>query len=270
VLSDESKKVTGRDDRIVVALGEYDTGWHKPEDSLARAKQLATAARAERARLLVLPEMCATGFTMDVENFSEPMEGKIVRSLSTLARSESIWIIGGVATRDGDQHFNSAIAFGPDGSIAANYHKQKLFGYAGENNVYSGGTEGCVFEMDGVSVALFVCFDLRFPELFREVAPRADVFVVIANWPSARQKHWEILAHARAIENQSYIVAVNRTGKGGGLDYSGGSFILDPWGDRCDRATESGIRIGEVAAGKVEEVRRTFPVRGSERATSSI
>ena len=257
-------------DKFSVALGEYDTGWHDPARSLREVKKLAGKARDAGARLLVLPEMCTTGFTMDAPNRAEPIDGESVRRLGDIARDHSIWLIAGVATRSDGVNLNSAIALAPSGDTFAVYHKQKLFGYASEDTVYSTGTGPCVFALDGVSVALFVVFDLRFPELFREVAREADVMVVIANWPTTRQKHWEILTQARAIENQCYLVAVNRTGRGGGLDYAGGSVILDPWGNRCDREIEGGISIGEVGKQRVAEVRKNFPIGNSpSRAVST-
>jgi predicted amidohydrolase len=163
--------------------------------------------------------------------------------------------------RRNGKYLNSALAFEPDGSLAATYDKQRLFGYAKETTVYSAGEKPCVIEVGGLSVGLFVCFDLRFPELFREVAAEVDACVIIANWPSARQQHWEILTQARAIENQCYVVAVNRVGVGDGLEYSGGSVILDPWGVRCDAPVPgSSLRIGELSRTMVLKVRESFPL----------
>jgi omega-amidase len=216
-------------DRLTVALGQYDTGWHDPMQSLARARGIAQQARAAGADLLVLPEMCASGFTMDVENFAEPPDGPSVRAFSALAADHHLWLIAGLSISRNGRYVNSALAFAPDGSLAASYDKRCLFGYAGETGVYTAGTSSCVIQLGGLSVALFVCFDLRFPELFREVGPEVDACVIIANWPSARQRHWEVLTQARAIENQCYVVAVNRIGDGDGIKYTGGSMILNPW-----------------------------------------
>ena len=247
--------------RLTVALGQYDTGWHDPVKSLARAREIAQQARAAGADLLVLPEMCASGFTMDVENFAEPPDGPSVHALSALAADHHLWLIAGLSISRNGEYVNSALAFAPDGSLVATYDKQRLFEYAGETGVYSAGTSSCVIQVGGLSVALFVCFDLRFPELFREVAPEVDACVIIANWPSSRQRHWEVLTQARAIENQCYVVAVNRIGVGDGLEYSGGSLILDPWGTRCDTpAPGSSLRIGELSRSTVSGVRKTFPL----------
>jgi omega-amidase len=227
---------------------------------------VAQQARAAGADLLVLPEMCASGFTMHPDNFAEPPDGPSSRALSALAKSHDLWIIGGLSMRRDGRYLNSALAFAPDGSLVATYDKQRLFGYAKETTVYSAGTDPCVIQIGGLSMGLFVCFDLRFPELFRAVAPEVDACVIIANWPSARQRHWEILTQARAIENQCYVVAVNRIGEGDGLDYKGGSVIFDAWGERCDTpARNSSLRIGELSRSMVSSVREKFPLIEDKR-----
>jgi omega-amidase len=247
---------------IVVALGEYDTGWHDPARSLKRAGDVARRAKAAGADLVALPEMCITGFTMEAESFAEPEDGPSIRALAKIAEDQKLWIIGGASIRKPDDRYvNSALVFSPDGSVVTSYEKQRLFGYAGETDVYSAGESQCVVEIGGVSIAVFICFDLRFPELFREVGRDVDAFVLIANWPNARQQHWEVLTRARAIENQCYMIAVNRIGSGGGLDYAGGSVIFDPWGERCDHPASSGaLRVGEISKSAVERARKAFPL----------
>ena len=248
-------------DRITIALGEYDTGWQNPLQSLSKASELARRARFAGADLLVLPEMCTTGFTMDAENFAEESNGDSVHSLSAMAADNELWVIAGLSMRREGHYFNTAIAFAPDGSHVATYDKQRLFGYAKEPEIYSPGLRPCVMQIGGLCVALFVCFDLRFPELFRAVAPDVHAFILIANWPSARQRHWEVLAQARAIENQCYMIAVNRIGEGGGLKYTGGSVILDPLGERIDRPShDSSLQMAEVSSTVVAKVRRDFPL----------
>src|SRR3954466_3720779 len=124
-------------DNLTVALGEYDTGWHDPARSLTSARLLARDAAKAGADLLVLPEMCVSGFTMDAEAFAEPPDGRSVEALSRLAAEEKLWIIAGLSMRRGDRFFNSALAFAPDGSLSGAYDKQRLFGFAEETSVYS-------------------------------------------------------------------------------------------------------------------------------------
>ncbi len=248
-----------------VALGEYDIGWQDPPTSLARAREIVDACAAAGADLVVLPEMCTTGFTMDSATYAEPLSGRSVTELREMARRAQVNLLAGVATAtelsDQRAHFNSAILFGRDGELLAEYRKQRLFNHAGEHGSYSCGSSAVVVTIDSVRVAPFICFDLRFPELFRPVAPEVDAIVLIANWPTSRRAHWDVLTRARAIENQCYVIAVNRTGDGGGLAYDGGSAAYDPWGaplaeQRFDRDRRG---IVEIDPAEVTRVRSQFP-----------
>jgi len=261
-LSNSDNRATEKSDALTFALGEYDIGWQDATRSLERARELARQAKSAGADVLVLPEMCVTGFTMEADSYAESSEGPSVKALSTLARDEKLWLIAGVSMRKAEgRYVNSALVFAPDGRLAASYDKQRLFGYAKETEVYSPGDEACVVDVAGLRVGVFICFDLRFPELFREVGRDVDAFVLIANWPVDRQRHWEVLTQARAIENQCYMIAVNRTGEGGGLEYAGGSAIFDPWGERCDHpAANSPLRVGSVSKSAAERARKAFPL----------
>jgi omega-amidase len=247
-----------------VALGEYDTGWHDPATSLARAERVVRDATAAGAALVVLPEMCTTGFTMDAATYAEPLEGASVRELRRVAREAGVSLVAGVALREciapgkGERAVNAALVIGKDGAVHALYRKQRVFAYAGEDETYAAGTEPVIVSVDGVRIAPFVCYDLRFPELFRRVAAGVDAIVVIANWPAVRRTHWDTLIRARAIENQCYVVAVNRTGEGGGLSYDGGSAAFDPWGDPMITSS-SDLRCVELDPRRVRAVREQYP-----------
>ena len=206
--------------------------------------------------------MFATGFTMDAQGFAEAEQGPIARAVRDTAASERIWILAGISARKNDGRFvNSARLFSPEGASKASYEKQRLFTYASEDQIYSAGDAPCIIEINGVKAAVLICFDLRFPELFRRVSREVDAFFLIANWPATRQTHWDVLTRARAIENQCYIVAVNRTGEGDGLQYAGGSVGYDPLGDRCDAAVDSSaLRIASVSPRRVKEIRQSFPI----------
>jgi omega-amidase len=261
-----------------VALGEYDTGWHDPETSLDRVARLTERAATAGADLVVLPEMCATGFTMEAERYAESLGGPSAVRLSEMARHHRVHLLAGLATRgegegEGDPVcYNSALLLAPDGARVGEYRKQRLYAHAGEDRHYRSGTGPRVFEVGGVRIAPFICYDLRFPELFREVGPKVDALVVIANWPVARRAHWDVLVRARAIENQCYVVAVNRTGRGGGLEYDGGSAAYDPMGRRLD-GTEGGLAgrpadglpVVEIDPAEVGRVRSELPFTEDRR-----
>ena len=246
-----------------VALGEYDLGWEEPEVSLARAGALLRGAAAAGARLVVLPEMALTGFTMSPDRHAEPLEGPAVRKLAALAREAGVEIVASIArtTNDasGGVHHNSAIHVDAAGEVRLVYDKQKLFAYGGEDAVYSAGARApAIVTIAGVRVAAFICYDLRFPELFRAVADDVDLVLVVANWPAARRAHWDTLLRARAIENQCWVIGVNRTGTGGTIAYDGGSAAWDPWGERADVEVD-GARVVDVSAERVREVREKYP-----------
>lgn len=244
-----------------VALGEYDTGWHDPARSLERAGTVVRAAASAGAGLVVLPEMCTTGFTMDAAQ-AEPIDGPSVRGLSRLAVEARTNVLAGVAIREheggADRAVNMALLLAPDGQCRATYRKQRVFAYAGEDAVYTPGREAVVTTLQGVRIAPFICYDLRFPELFRAVARDVDLMIVLANWPASRRTHWDSLIRARAIENQCYLVAVNRIGEGGGITYDGGSAAFDPWGTPLE-ASGGGVHCVDVDPARVRAVREEFP-----------
>ncbi|MDB4882138.1 MAG: Aliphatic amidase AmiE [Gemmatimonadetes bacterium] len=248
-----------------VVLGEYDTGWHDPATSLERASALVRGAAKRGAHLVALPEMCLSGFTMAPREHAVPLDSPHVRALGALARECDVHVLAGVAAREtvqGSEVFhNTALLFGPTGELEASYRKQKLFAYANEHGSYEPGDGPATAMVHGVRVSLFICYDLRFPELFRAVAREVDAMVVIANWPAARRAHWDVLLRARAIENQCYVVGVNRVGDGGGLSYDGGSAAYDPWGERLAPTESIGGAPGYVvlSAERVAEIRGRFP-----------
>lgn len=255
-----------------VALGEYDTGWHDPEASLRRAHDVIAGAARLRARLVVLPEMCSTGFTMEGTRWAEPLSTDQGASgaLAAAAREHRVWVLAGLAVREEtpSRLVNAAVLFDPAGSVAAIYRKQRLFNYAGEHEVYAAGDGPVVVNIEGARVGLFICFDLRFPELFRAVAPEVDAILVVANWPERRRAHWEVLTRARAIENQCYVVAVNRTGIGDGVEYDGGSVAYDPWGEPV--GIGGGVnapRVVDIDPTRVKLVRTRYPFLRELEAT---
>ena len=248
-----------------IALGEYDTGWHTPDASLASADSLVRDAVGCGARVVVLPEMAPSGFTMEAEQAAS-LDSPAVRALQEMARRYGTWLIAGVALRetaakqpDGGCVVNAALAIDPSGGIIAVHRKQRLFAFAGEHEVYTAGQQGTVVTIDGVRVGLFICYELRFPEVFAAVASQCDCMVVIANWPAARRPHWDVLLRARAIENQCAVLGVNRIGEGGGIIYDGGSAAYDAWGDPLRSEAGCGVPVVLVDAGDVAGVRERYP-----------
>jgi omega-amidase len=211
--------------------------------------------------------MCTTGFTMHAEEWAEPLDGPSARRLAAMAAVDKVWVLAGLAVRatargaDPPVMHNVAALFDPMGRLAATYVKQRVFTFAGEHESYVPGDAPVVVDIEGVRLSPFICFDLRFPELFRAVAAQVDAIVVIANWPAERRAHWDVLVRARAIENQCFLIAVNRTGDGGGVHYDGGSVAYGPWGEPLPGVsrTQDGPAIVSIDVERVQEIRARYP-----------
>ena len=194
-----------------IVVCQLDIAWEDKAESHRRAAALLEQARPPKGALVVLPEMFSTGFSMNVDATAEGNERPSERFLTDTARRLEACALGGVVTRErpGVLGLNQAVAFGPDGSELARYAKIHPFSFAGEDRRFARGRDVVTFAWGGFTVAPFVCYDLRFPEVFRVAALRgATVLVVIANWPAPREAHWLALLAARAIKNHAYVVGV--------------------------------------------------------------
>lgn len=176
--------------------------------------------------LIVLPEMFSTGFTMDAESQAEPVDGPSTDWLRIQASDRQTAICGSLIIKDGEHYYNRFILMRPDGTHEQ-YDKRHLFRLADEHQHYSAGEKQAVFELNGWRVCPMICYDLRFPVWSRN-RDAYDLLIYVANWPGRRHLAWETLIRARAIENQAYVAAVNRSGTDGNdLPYLGGSAIID-------------------------------------------
>jgi len=251
----------------VVAV-QPDIAWEDKAANFERVEQQLAAAKIEPGALVALPEMFATGFSMNVSATAEPADGPTHQFLAGLARQYQVTVVGGVVTRGADgRGLNQAVAFDPTGELLARYSKIHPFSFAGETKHFAGGSEIATFTWQGLKVAPFVCYDLRFPEIFRHAVRRgAELLVVIANWPEARESHWQALLRARAIENQCYLVGVNRVGSDPLVRYAGHSLILDPRGEPLAIAgSEPEVLSAQVERNPLVEYRQKFPALNDVR-----
>ena len=250
-----------------VAGLQHDIVWEDRDANFARLAPMIAAAGAEGAQLVVLTEMYSTGFSMAVERVAELRDGPSSRFLAEQAREHDIWICGSLPERptELERPFNQLVLAGPDGSMHR-YAKIHPFGYGAEPDHYAAGDAFLTVDVAGVRCSFFVCYDLRFADEFWPLAPRTDCYVVVANWPRQRRAHWSALLRARAIENQSYVVGVNRVGIGDGLTYVGDSAILDPLGEPVATAGDGEVVIsGEVDPARVAAVRERYPFLADRR-----
>jgi predicted amidohydrolase len=247
---------------VKVAGIQHDIVWEDRDANFARLAPMIANAASAGARLVVLTEMFSTGFSMDVDRVAELRDGPTSSFLGTQAREHGVWVCGSLPERAAPhtRPFNQLVLASPDGS-AYRYAKIHPFGYGAEPEHYAAGDSFLTVEIEGVRCSFFVCYDLRFADEFWPLAPSTDCYVVVANWPRQRRAHWSALLRARAIENQAYVVGVNRVGTGDGLTYVGDSVILDPLGEPVDAATASGecTIAGDVDAERVATVRTKYP-----------
>jgi predicted amidohydrolase len=246
---------------VIVAGIQHDIVWEKPQENFVQLAPLIERAAAEGARLVVLSETFSTGFSMKTDQTAEPVDGPSVQFLVDQARLHKVWLCASVPERvEGAKHpFNQLVVAGPDGSTAR-YAKIHPFTYGREHDHYSAGSEFLTVEIEGTRCSFFVCYDLRFADEFWALAEQTDCYVLPANWPASRREHWMTLLRARAIENQAYVVGVNRVGDGGKLHYSGDSMIVDPFGEVIAQAGDGEtIVVADVDPDRVRSVRAEYP-----------
>ena len=237
--------------------------WESPQENQARTRQLLTEARVPPGGLIVLPEMFLTGFSLRTELTAQPEGSPQEQFLADLARQFQCAVLGGLVVTDptGGLPQNQALAFAPDGRPLARYTKQQPFSLGGETAVHAPGHRSVLFEHAGHRIAPLICYDLRFPELARTAAlAGADTLVFIASWPIARVEHWLTLLRARAIENQAWVIGVNRCGRDPHFTYPGRSIIVDPHGTViADASAREQVLTADCPLSLVTDWRQAFP-----------
>lgn len=221
-----------------IHLCQTDIHWESPSKNFASVAELFESVSLEAGDLIVLPEMYATGFSMNTGATAEPADGPGFQFLRKLATDTGCAVLGGLTTISesdaspvSSRPRNQAVFLTPEGQEVSRYDKTYPFSLGGEDQVFEAGNGMEVFEWGGIRWASAICYDLRFPELFRSAVDLgAECFLVIANWPEKRVDHWTTLIKARAIENQAICVGVNRTGSDPFHQYCGHSLACDPLG----------------------------------------
>ena len=195
-------------------------------------RELLSKETIPEGSLIILPEMFASGFSMNVDRVRENDPSEAEAFLANLAVQYQSCVLGGMVFKhESGKGLNNLSVFGADGEKMGSYQKNHCFSYSGETDHYMSGENIFIFEWQGFRVCPTICYDLRFPELYRRgVTAGANLFPIIASWPSARVEHWDALLKARAIENQSIVVGVNRVGSDPKFQYSGHSQVIDHQG----------------------------------------
>ena len=218
-----------------VAVGQISCSLGDPEANLSKVREFSRTAREAGAGLIVFPEMTDTGYSMPViMKHASHWKTGFVADLQEIARQLSIAIVCGVSERDGSAIYNSQVLVNENGDIVAKYRKAHLYAVApvGEQTCFAAGDAFASFALGDLRFGFNICYDLRFPEMFRKLVCEQNVgaFLLSSAWPFPRVEHWNVLVQARAIENQAYVVASNRVGKDDDLWFCGSSAVIDPRG----------------------------------------
>jgi predicted amidohydrolase len=212
-----------------VALIQTTLHWENPEANRNHFGKFIDSI-TEKVDLIVLPEMFSTGFTMQPNNVAEPMTGDTIEWLKTLAKSKEAAVVGSLVIKENHHYYNRLVFVFPSGEIKK-YDKKHLFTLAGEDKIYTAGTEKIIIDYQGFKICPLICYDLRFPVFARNVE-EYDLLIYVANWPKPRVNAWDILLKARAVENQCFAIGVNRIGSDtNGHEYVGHSQAVDCLGN---------------------------------------
>jgi predicted amidohydrolase len=252
---------------VKVAAIQHDIVWEDPQANFERLAPRIAEAAATGARLVALAEMFACGFSMNEDRIAELAGGPSETFLSEQAARHGIWLAASLPRREspGERPFNTLLAVSPAGEVHT-YRKRHPFSFAGEDRHYASGTEGVILDVEGLRLSLAICYDLRFADDFWAAAEASDAYLVVANWPARRRSHWKALLAARAIENQAWVIGVNRVGSGGGIEYAGDSRIVDPWGEEvATAAAVETLVLADVDRERAREAREQFPVLRDRR-----
>jgi omega-amidase len=244
-----------------VAALQMDIAWHDRHANHVKARDLAIQAKKRGTDLVILPEMFSTGFSMDTSITPEPLNGPTPTLLRSLARELEMAVVGGfVLARENAGPQNVSLAVDHHGNDLALYAKIHQIPILGEDAHYEPGDRPMPFDLQGFRAACLVCYDLRFPELFRALVDECGLILIIASWPAVRQAHWDILLQARAVESQCFVVGVNRVGEGGGNIFTGGSAIIDPAGEiLAHGGDKENLVIADIDPARVAEIRSAMP-----------
>jgi len=246
---------------LKITLVQTSLAWEDVDANLAAFSQKLAGLEPSSTDVIVLPEMFTTGFTMNASGVAETMDGKAIKWLANMASQKKCVITGSLVIKENGNYYNRLIWMCPDGTYEV-YDKRHTFRMAEENKTYASGNKKLVVELNGWKICPMICYDLRFPVWSRNTGDY-DCLIYVSNWPERRSYAWRHLLIGRAIENQAYVVGVNRIGyDGNGIDYPGYSVALSPKGEPLSNISPNIDTIETVTLSykELEDFRREFPV----------
>lgn len=255
--------------KLTIALAQMDVQLGQPAQNLQRAANFAAKAATQRADLLLLPELWSTGYDLErAGEYATGLEAGVFAETAVLARQHQLAIVGSCLADLGEGRVgNTAVFHNAAGQVQATYSKTHLFRLMDEEQYLAAGDSLTMVETPWGKMGLAICYDLRFPEIFRRYALHgAQVILLPAEWPQPRLAHWRTLLRARAIENQMFVVACNRVGASKGQTFFGHSCVIDPWGEVVlEMGEEEGLETAVLDLNLVGSVRAKIPVFADRR-----
>ncbi|CAN5301887.1 nitrilase family protein [soil metagenome] len=251
---------------LTLTLIQTDVFWENKEQNFLMLTDKIRNIK-EKTEVIILPEMFSTGFSMNAEMLAEDMNGPTVHWMKKMAAEKKAILTGSIIIREQDKFYNRLIWMLPTGDYGV-YDKRHLFAFGEEDQHYTAGNKRLIASVKGWKINLQICYDLRFPVWSRQSPdaekinePEFDILIFVANWPEKRSHAWKTLLQARAIENQSYTIGVNRVGNDGkNIYYNGNSMITDPLGEVLyTKAIGEEVFTYTISKEKLEEVRSKFP-----------
>ena len=253
-----------------IGLAQMDIRWENIKHNMTKAEHFFREAAAEKVDLLVFPEMTLTGFSMNVEVTGKRWKEQ-VGFFRGMSREYDVPAVFGYSMPVSDRlleehpdwnHYHNRLGFVEKGELLMSYAKIHPFTYGLEGKYYQGGRQLQTLQWKGIGVGAFICYDLRFPEIFQIVSDDCELILVIANWPGSRVHHWDCLLKARAMENQCIVAGVNRTGEGDGIVYNGHSAVYGPDGEcYSEVCEEEKLVIADVDPSLMQGIRENFPLK---------
>ncbi len=249
------------------ALCQTNIIWENKEENLKKAEGFTAIAAQNNADLIIFPEMSFTGFTTNTQLCGESYKkSPTVKFMQELSEKNKIAIAFGVIINESSKSYNRIVITNSNGEIAAFYDKIHPFTYSGEDKFFTGGNSITRTVIKDVTLSPFICYDLRFPQPFLAASQSAHLLIIIANWPESRISQWNYLLRGRAIENQAYVIGVNRTGTGNGIEYNGHSAAYDCYGNLLTEADSSEcLTYCEIVPQTVAAYRKKFPAKADFR-----
>ncbi|SDT01791.1 Predicted amidohydrolase [Mucilaginibacter mallensis] len=246
-------------DNLKISIFQGYLFWENIDKNLQNI-ELRLGSIREKTELIILPEMFTTGFTMNAAALAEPMGGKSMQWMHKIAVKYDAVVTGSLIIKENNKYYNRLIWMRPDGTHE-HYDKRHLFALGKEHETYTAGDKRIIVELNGWKICPVICYDLRFPVWLRNVGGEYDLLLIVANWPERRALHWRTLIPARAIENQAYVVAVNRVGHDGNEVYhSGDSNCIDPNGKVIYyKRDEEDMYTFSIVGDEIEKIRHAMP-----------